>query len=73
MVSDVESKLAHMEQVIGWGKQSHHHHVISMAYTSEALLKVADAALKEHASHFDKYKEDEEGCATCFYLHELLK
>lgn len=73
MVSDVEAHLARMRELIEWGKQAQAHALISMAFRAEALANVADAALKEHASHFEQYKDDEEGCATCFYLNELLK
>jgi hypothetical protein len=73
VVSDVELHLTAMRQLIEWGKQSHQHGLISMAFRAEALLAVVDAALAEHAAHFEQYKDDKEGCATCFYLNELVK
>ena len=73
MVSDVEHHMRLMRELIEWGKQAQQHATISMAFRAEALLNVAEAALTEHASHLDQYKDDKEGCATCFYLNELVK
>ena len=76
MVSHVEELRAHfnrMQEMVEWGKQSREHGMVSMSFRCEALLKVASATLDEHASHFAQYAEDKEGCASCFYLNELVK
>jgi hypothetical protein len=72
-VDELRSLLTRMHEQSEWAKQDKHHGMISMGFRLEALRKVAVAALDEHASHFSQYKDDRDGCATCFYLHELTK
>ncbi len=72
-VDELRSHLVRMKEQIEWAKQDKHHGMISMGFRLDALRKVAVAALDEHASHLDQYKEDKDGCATCFYLNELMK
>jgi hypothetical protein len=71
MASDVELAFKRLHDHAEWGKQAQARATISMAFGIEQLLAVAEAALAEHASHFDRYADDEEGCATCFYLNKL--
>ncbi len=69
----VTVKLLGMRQTSDWAKMTPAHVTQSLAYAVDALLSVAEAALAEHASHFDQYKDDEEGCATCYYLNQLAQ
>jgi hypothetical protein len=70
-IDSVQLNLERMRQQAQWGKQSHAHATVSFAFAVESLLDVAEAAIAEHASHFEEWKDDEEGCAICYYLNKL--
>lgn len=63
--------LARMRQQAEWGKQATAHATQSLAWAIEALIEIAEADLVEHESHFDRYKDDKDGCPTCYLLNQL--
>ena len=63
--------LKRMRRQVEWGKQASAHATQSLSYALEMLIEIAEADLVEHESHFDKYKDDEAGCRTCYLLNQL--
>jgi hypothetical protein len=60
-----------MRRQVEWGKQATAHATQSLADALEMLIEIAEADLVEHANHYEKWKDDEDGCRTCYLLNKL--